>query len=83
MDLSKLEMSFGQFIRLAVKSDEGMFMRHRSAQMWMDPNHEGFNSFDETSLFKIVQGLSGDENSVSFESANRPGYYVRHSNSTC
>ena len=51
--------------------------------MWMDPNHEGFNSFDETSLFKIVQGLSGDENSVSFESANRPGYYVRHSNSTC
>ncbi|MBC8059827.1 MAG: AbfB domain-containing protein [Clostridiaceae bacterium] len=57
----------------------GMFLRHRSGEIWLDTN-DNSAVFKADATWRIKPGLA-DSSMFSFESYNFPGEYIRHNNS--
>ena len=45
------------------------------SHFWKTDSKEAFLQ-SQGEVFKLVQGVSGEDNTVSFESTSRPGYYL-------
>ena len=45
------------------------------SHFWKTDSKEAFLQ-NQGEVFKLVEGVSGEENTVSFESTSRPGYYL-------
>ncbi|CAH1208360.1 hypothetical protein PAECIP111892_03096 [Paenibacillus auburnensis] len=65
----------GEIKRIESYSSQSNFIRHTNFQVRVDQN---VSPLDD-SKFRIVSGLAGS-GTISFESVNYPGYYLRHSN---
>lgn len=72
---------------MTVESEPDRFIRHRGFQFWMDPNTDTSDLYLKDSTFIARIGLDAREGaspgSISFESVNYPGYYLRHAGYTC
>ena len=69
--------------RMTVQSMPDSWMRHRGFQYWMDPNTDTSDLMVKDSSHIVRKGLDGSPDSISFESVNFPGYYMRHAGYTC
>jgi len=49
----------------------------------MDPNTDTSDLYLKDSSMIVRKGLDGTPDSISFESVNYPGYYLRHAGYTC
>ena len=68
---------------MTVESEPSRFMRHRSFEFWLDPNTDNSDLYMKDSSFTVRAGLNGAPDSISFESVNYPGHFLRHSGFTC
>ena len=63
---------------MTVESEPTRFMRHRSFEFWLDPNTDNSDLFMKDSSLTVRAGLDGTPGSISFESVNYPGHFLRH-----
>ena len=68
---------------MTVESEPSRFMRHRNYEFWLDPNTDSSDLYMKDSSMTVRVGLNGTPGSISFESVNFPGFYLRHANYTC
>jgi hypothetical protein len=64
-------------------SEPDRFMRHKNYEFWLDPNTDSSDLYLKDSSLTVRKGLDGSAGSISFESVNYPGYYLRHAGYTC
>ena len=67
---------------MGVESEPNRFLRHRSYEFWLDTNEDD-ELFIQDSSMTVRGGLDGTPGSISFESVNFPGHFLRHENYTC
>lgn len=75
--------SFGysqDLVSLQPSNFKDNWVRHRNGLCLIDKIAENDALAQKDASFNRVAGLSGDPNTVSFESVNYPGYYLRHEN---
>lgn len=67
-----------QTYQITVESEPNLVMRHSSFEFWLGPTTDSSDSNREDSLLTVRAGLNGSPDSISFESVNYPGYFLRH-----
>ena len=75
-----LEKYGSLYIRFESVNFPNHFIRHRNSECWLDEYgaNGGDDLFNADSSFKVVDGISGVDKGVSFQSQNFPDYYLTH-----
>ena len=68
---------------MTVESEPDRLLRHRNYEFWLDPNSDSSDLYFKDSSFTVRNGLNGTLGSISFESVNYPGHFLRHAGYTC
>jgi hypothetical protein len=52
--------------------------RHRDQKVWLDERDNSDELFLGDSTFQVIQGLNGDEGTISLQGTNYPKFHLRH-----